>query len=388
MRHITKNPMKQIAILMGYNTAYERQIISGILHYAHLAGDWSLYFVEPVDVQYKFKEWDGDGAIAHLDSTKLEDLENLPIPVVGIGRRSDDFLEAPNFFHVASNNKKVAQLAVDHFMGLGVPHFACFGIPDDLNFWADTRKHYFQKYVENAGYPCFSYEEGFYTTQNWKAVRDRQIQWLESLPKPIGIFSVMDMRARELVELCRLSGIAVPEQVCILGVDNDEAICNFSSPTISSISQGTKEMGLQAATFLDQMINREPRASPHYLVDPIGVIKRESTDFLNLEDKVMESALRFIQRNACRGIQVVDVIDHCGVSRSTLERRFKQTLKLTIRTKIEQIQLEQVQDLLTHTPLTLQNIADRAGFNTLQYMMYVFRKKFDMTPTMYRNLTQ
>jgi LacI family transcriptional regulator len=193
-----------------------------------------------------------------------------------------------------------------------------------------------------------------------------------------------DARARHVLEACRRLGLSVPEDVAVIGVDNDELICNLAYPPLTSIVQGTEEIGHRAAELLDRLMNRRVRKATHLLVDPVGVITRESTDLVATEDVVASTSLAFIRQHACQGIQVADVARAADVSRSTLDARFRRVVGRSVHDEIQRIQLSAAQQLLTTTNLPVEEVAQRAGFSSAQYMNAVFQRLLGQSPGRYR----
>ena len=193
-----------------------------------------------------------------------------------------------------------------------------------------------------------------------------------------------DDRGLQLLDACRRAEVVVPDQVAVIGVDNDELICNLAYPPLTSIVQGTEEIGHCAAELLDRLMNRRVRKATHLLVDPVGIITRESTDLVATEDVVASTALAFIRQHACEGIQVADVAQAADVSRSTLDARFRRVVGRTVHEEIQRIQISAAQQLLATTNLPVEEVAQRAGFSSAQYMNAVFQRLLGQTPGRYR----
>ncbi len=178
--------------------------------------------------------------------------------------------------------------------------------------------------------------------------------------------------------------LRVPEDVAVIGVDNDELICNLAHPPLTSIVQGTEEIGHTAATLLDRLMSRRKRKTSHLLVDPVAVITRESTDLVATEDVVASTALAFIRQHAVEGIQVADVARAADISRSTLDARFRRVVGRTVHEEVQRCRLNAAQQLLTTTNLSVEEVARRSGFSSAQYMNAVFQQTLGQTPGRYR----
>jgi LacI family transcriptional regulator len=208
--------------------------------------------------------------------------------------------------------------------------------------------------------------------------------WIAALPKPIGLMACDDARARHVLEACRGLGVHVPEQVAVIGVDNDETICELTDPPLSSVDQGAHRLGYQAAATLERMMSGRRVARRCRYTLPEHVVSRLSTDVLAMDQADIANAVRFIRQRACEGIQVCDVVAAVGLSRSTLERQFQAVMRRTIHQEIARIRLERVKQLLRGNELTLKQVAARTGFRHLTYFNRIFRLRTGQTPAAYR----
>ncbi len=210
------------------------------------------------------------------------------------------------------------------------------------------------------------------------------MKWLDSLEKPVGLMACYDVRARHVLIACRSLGILVPEEVAVIGVDNDELLCELTSPPLSSIEQGSRAMGRAAAALLDRLMAGEKPRQLKFVVDPEGIVSRRSSDAMMIQDADVAQALRHIRQHVGEGIQVSDVVRTVAVSRSTLEVRFKAFTGRTIHAEIQRAQVERARQLVATTNLPLRQVAVAAGFRYLQHMATVFRLHTGQTPGEYR----
>ncbi len=197
-----------------------------------------------------------------------------------------------------------------------------------------------------------------------------------------------DAGARHVLEACRTIGARVPDDVAVIGVDNDETICDLTNPPLSSVEQGARRMGYEAAALLDKLMSRKKPSQLRFVVEPEGVVVRRSTDTLAIEDPDMASVVRFIRDHACDGISVYDVVRQVAISRSTLENRFKSVMGRTVHAEIERVRLERAKELIAQTVLPLKQVAAQAGFRYVQYMTKLFRMRLGQTPAEFRNRTR
>jgi LacI family transcriptional regulator len=183
---------------------------------------------------------------------------------------------------------------------------------------------------------------------------------------------------------CRRLDLLVPEDVAIIGVDNDELMCELTNPPLSSVEQGSRRIGFEAAALLDQLMAGQKPTQLRFTVEPEGIVARQSSDTLAIEDVEVAAALRFIRKNACEGIQVPDVVRSLAISRSAIEMRFKAVTGRTIHSEIQRVQIERARQLVTTTDLSLKQVAVEAGFRYLQHMTTLFRLHLGQTPSEYR----
>jgi LacI family transcriptional regulator len=252
--------------------------------------------------------------------------------------------------------------------------------------WSVWRKGHFVQIVEHAGRTCHVYESPPTGTSesSWDVEQQRMTRWIESLPRPVGIMACYDIRAQQLLDICRELSIAVPEEIAVIGVDNDRLLCDLCDPPLSSVAPDTHRTGFIAASLLDKQMAGETVECRAVLIPPIGVETRQSTDVMAIDDPHIVSTLRFIRQNACSGIQVRDLLARVPLSRRVLESRFKERIGRTPHEEITRIRMERVKTLLLETDLPLAAIAKRTGFNYIEYLNEAFKKWVGTTPGKYR----
>ena len=210
------------------------------------------------------------------------------------------------------------------------------------------------------------------------------IAWVKSLPKPAGVMASNDWRGQRVLNACRGAGISVPEEVAVVGVDNDELVCNLCDPPLSSVIPNTAQIGYEAAARLDElMAGREP-PQRQWLIEPLGVAARQSSDILAIDDPDIAAAVRYIREAACRGVEVPQILERVAISRSHLERGFHKFLGRTPQQEIRLVQTKRVKELLADTDLPLAQISQLAGYKHPEYMSYAFKRETSQTPGEYR----
>jgi LacI family transcriptional regulator len=281
----------------------------------------------------------------------------------------------PELPWVETDDAAIARLAADHLLERGLRHFGYCG--DSRFNWSKWREEHFRAQLAEAGHAC-------HAAPSPRRGGDELADWVRSLPRPAGVLACYDIRGREVLAACRRAGVAVPDQVAVIGVDADELLCELSDPPLSSIVPNTRHTGWVAAELLDALMAGRPVGADAHRIPPLGVITRRSTDMLAVEDTDLAAALRFIRDNACAGITVADVVSRLPLSRRVLEARFLKVLGRTPHAEILRVRLEQVKALLARGDLSLDTIARRTGFRHGEYLSAVFKRELGETPGQFR----
>jgi LacI family transcriptional regulator len=364
-------------------------VMSGVAKYLQEKTNYSIYLEENALKDQRLpdlRSWGGDGIIADFDHPAVaKAVVRSKLPIVAFGGGGGGYAEGSRIPYFFTNNKAVADLAADHLFTRGLRHFAYCGYsPTPINGWSRERECEFVQCVAARGYSCDVYVDRRTPSRQWAWVQRSLAAWLASLPKPLGVMAANDIRARHVLEACRLIGLRVPEEVAVIGVDNDELLCQLSSPPLTSIEQGAKRLGYEAASLLDRLMCGKKLRERSFIIDPPGIITRRSTDILAIDDPLVARAMIFIQENASRDIKVRDVVRAVGVSRSGIELHFDRALGYTVHTAIRRVQLERGRRLISETTLPLKEIAARVGFRSIQHMTTLFGKTFRQSPAKYR----
>jgi LacI family transcriptional regulator len=375
--------VRHVLLLVETSRAYGRGVVEGIAQYALENGLWSIQFEDRAldSLPPKWlKEWRGDGILSRTVSLKTAKLlwaTKLPLvelhgnPRIGISQLRNDHLLG-------------ARMVVDHFLNSGLRRFAYFSYSEAWGtMW---HRETFLQAVKERECRCLVYKSKT-VEQNlpvWhESQRPQMIEWLRSLPRPIGIFTAGDFHAVRLMEICREIGISVPEEMSIMGCGNDPMICNTVRPTLSSLDLNAHCAGYEAAKLLDRMMDGNA-SKDAIVIPPSHVVVRQSTDSMVIDDPDVVRAVRFIRDFACSGIDVPRVAEEVALSTSVLERRFHKHLGRTPMAEIMRTRIERAKSLLTQTDASSGNIARKCGFQTLAYFINVFRRHVGMTPNTYR----
>jgi LacI family transcriptional regulator len=396
-----ENRQYSISLLFNANKVYDRQVIEGIGHYLQSTKvDWDVYLEEDCLARLNnLDNWEVDGIIADFDDPVMQSvLSDLDIPVIGVGGSYQSVDDYPNVPYVATDNEAVVNCAYQHLKQKGLQRFAFYGFPPDKEHrWALERERAIIALCQKDGFSCSVYRGYKTQPETWHYSMNSLADWIDSLPFPVGVIAVTDARARHLLQACDKTNRLVPDQVSIVGIDDDDIARNLSRVSLSSVSQGCFDMGFQAAKLLHRQLNRQvaekssgqqaAKFAPRVLVPPMGIIQRQSTDFKALQDPYVIQAMHFVRQHACRGIKVEQVIDYVGISRSNLEQRFVQECGHSIHTEIHNEKLNRACKMLTETDTGLGEIASCCGYPSIQYLYAVFNKHFGQTPKQYKRNT-
>ncbi|MBD8873496.1 DNA-binding transcriptional regulator [Rhodanobacter sp. DHB23] len=375
----------RIALLFNANKVYDRQVIAGIGQYMKSTRvDWDLFMEEDFRCRtLGIHDWNGDGIIADFDDPAVaEALADMPIPVVAVGGSYADASQyPPHTPYVATDNAKLVRLAYDHLIAQGLQRFAFYGLPPTPgNRWAQEREEAFRYMVDTDRLEGLVYRGSPTSAGGWGRVQEEMAEWMRSLPKPIGIIAVTDARARQLLQSCVVADVPVPEQVAIVGIDNDPIAQTLNRIALTSVIQGAEGMGRAAAQLLHKMLHGRVAPDTRIVVPPLGINVQASSLHQPMKSPYVMRAKHYIRQYACLGIKAEQVADYVGISRTLLEEHFKRELKQTVHQTILGHKLEIARGMLVDPTIPLADVAVRSGFTSLQYMYAVFRREFDCTP--------
>ena len=372
----------QVAVLVDTSRSYGRDIVRGIRRYVAEHGPWSLY-LEPRDLHSRFpdwlKDWPGDGILSRtVDAAMLRQLKATKLPVIEL--RST--LLPHSFPFVGMDNSIVGTRVAEHLRNRGFQRFACY-LDTSEAFFVERSECYGQT-LRAHGFECSIFKSS--RRLRWDEHQRALSEWLTSLDKPVGVFAVNDQLGFWLLDAARRAGIAVPEEVAVVGAENDNMLCDTASPPLSSVRLRGQAVGYEAARLLDEWMakRRVPKPGEKHLLAPGDIFVRQSSDIVAVEDPRIAAALRFIRQHATEQIDVTRVARETALSRSVLERRMKALIGRSPGEEINRIRFAAVEQLLTQTDLTLDAIAARCGFTHPQYMAEAFRKRSGMTPGEFR----
>lgn len=377
--------VKPAHILLAFHldTAYGRGVLSGIARYAREQPDrpFRMELVPMRHAARRIRHFEGHGIIANVCYKALaETLHEAGVPAVDV---AEAYPAAP-LPQVCTDNRAVGQLAATYLLGRGFRQFAYFGLTGFT--FSDQRGEAFARGVRRAGCECAFYPPDVELRRRWlwEARRKHFEQWLRALPKPIGLMACMDHAARHLTDACLRAGLRVPEQVAILGVDNDEVECEMAGVPISSISLATRRIGHRGAELLAGLMQGEAPPGGPIRVPPVGVVTRRSSDVFAIEDAHIAAALRYIHEHIADGIKVSDLLTVLPISRRELERRFNRRLGHSPHAEIRRAQIDRARKLLAETDLPMSQVASASGLKESKRLSMVFRQQLGLSPTEFR----
>jgi LacI family transcriptional regulator len=375
--------LRRVAIFVDMLSAYGREVLIGINRYTSAHGPWAVFgdperIVAPIS---GLAHWQGDGVIAHVHQPAMQQLlVTLRQPVVNVSQ----YLAVSPFPTVLPDNDEVGRMGAEHLLERGFANFAFCGFAGHR--YSEIRAAAFERAVRprNATFSRFDTDPPQERPEEWDDRQAELADWIRSLPRPVGVLCCNDARARHVAQVCLDIGVRVPEEVALIGADNDELVCEMSNPPLSSIDVSAERVGFEAAALLDRLMKRQPPPDRPVLVPPTGVVTRRSSDLLAIADATVAAAVRLIRDHAHEALNVSDVADALPVSRRVLERRFRQTLGRTIGQQIALTRIDRAKQLLIHTDSPTPTVAERAGFRYVQQFNALFKKHTGQTPTQFR----
>jgi LacI family transcriptional regulator len=287
-----------------------------------------------------------------------------------------------NFSELSSDAREVSRIAADHLIERGFTNFAYVGLEDRA--WSNRREKGFRERLAQLGFEPHVYPLPKKKDRMWEQEQLLMAAWIRSLPKPLGLFACNDDRGRQVLEACQLADMRVPEDVAVLGVDDDEVFCGLAYPPLSSVALNAETAGYRAAELLDGMMQGRIRKPRRIVVEALHVVTRRSTDIVAVEDQDVAAALQFIHREKGCDISVESVAQEVAVSRRNLEKRFRETIGRTILEEIQNTRLERAKRLLLETTYPVSKVAEIAGFGSTGYFIQFFHSRVGTTPRKFR----
>jgi LacI family transcriptional regulator len=375
----------RVALLIDKAGSYDRGLIRGIIRYARLSSDWDFFLEAPTFTAVgenlkrrleKLKLWKPDCIIMN-ESFFSTDFTILDIPILVTPSKR----LIPEVVNIVADDEKIGELGARYFIDKGYKNFAFYGT--DQIFWSKIRKESFRNTVKALNLNFFQFES--LLNDKWQSNVSMMTDWMMSLPKPIAIMACSDDFGIHIIEAANMVGIKVPEEVAILGVDNDEFICELYDPPMSSIDQEPENVGFKVAQFVKEIIKEGKKVDFKIIGTNFRIVTRRSSDIFAVEDDQLIKALTYIKANAAgKAISVEEVVSATTLSRRSLEIRFRKMLNRSVLQEIKQLRIETIVNKLTATNEPLSNIAYSLGFNSLASFSTYFKKEKKISPGEFR----
>ena len=367
--------MKQIpkiVLLLETSRSFGRQILSGVVKYSRFQGPWAFY-KEPRDLESALphlKNWKPDGIIMRNTKSAMK-LLDFKIPTILVLHDKEEGSGLPT---VITNDESIGKTAAEHLVSRGFKNFGYCGF-DSLP-WSVRRCEFFSKYLNERGFsPAVFRQSNCSVNREWEKEQLYMAKWLKELPKPAGIMACNDDRGQHVLEACKIAKMNVPDEVSVIGVDNDSLICDLCDPPLSSIALNAESAGYSAAELLDKLMRRERTKKQNIIVTPTHVVCRQSTDILAVDDPEVVKAIRFIRQNAKSKILVSDVVEKTNLSRRSLEVRFKKIIHRSIKEEMRKLRTDLIEQMLIETNLTIAEITASYDFTDQEHISRYFKKE-------------
>lgn len=370
----------RVMLLVESSRSSGRELLHGIVDFVRVHGPWSFYW-EPRGMGQATPagHWRPDGIILR-DSERLEKMLTYGVPTVVVGHSKE---QVPGVVNIITDSNRIGRIAAEHLLACGLTHFAFCGFRNRP--WSRARFAAFTDRLRKDGYEVTPFESDERMGLNgWQDELASLAGWLTDLPKPVGIMGCNDDRAQQVIEACKLTGFRVPEEVAVIGADNDELVCDLADPPLSSVAINFERAGYEAAAVLARLMNGESLKQTRIDAHPTRVVERRSTNMTAVEDAQLARALEFIRGHSREPLQVDDVVRAAGVSRRVLEKRFRRVLRRSVLEEIRRVRIAEITRLLVDTDASVLYIAVNTGFAGIEHIARYFRASVGMSPSEYR----
>ena len=380
-------------MIIESTASYGRELIRGIVRYSRMHGPWFFPWVfynddlcyiermrERADLDY-LRRWGPDGIITR-DAKDIGRLMRLNIPLfVAVGMNPPD----PRLNNITTDDFTIGRMAAEHLLERGFRHFGFCGFDDMI--WSRQRCESFCARIAEAGFQTDIYKQPkSRAAREWDREEIILMKWLRGLPKPVGVMACNDRRGQHITEACAKAKLEVPYEVAIIGVDNDDHVCDISNPPLSSVALDIEKAGFRACELLEKMMAGKKLKPQTVVVHPTRVATRQSTNIIAVEDVLVSQALHFIRQNTSSPIQVSDVTRVLKVSRNALNDKFLRVLRRSVYNEIKRVRIDLISQMLLETDLPVSDIAFKLGYSNANHIARYFKQKTGISPLEYRKL--
>lgn len=376
---------KRILLLLESARTCERDFLRGIARYSHLHGPWTFYRKPKFYLKNRssgislaqIRAFDPDGIVVS-DTENLAALLRLGKPTLIHAFKSDTY-DIPT---ILGDSEQTGKMAAKHLLGLGFSTFAYCGL--GRYYWSRGRYESFRETIVKAGFDVSYFELRPRQIQSsLQRELSRLAQWLTSV-RPAGLMACADDCSQYIVEACKLADIRIPEQIGLIGVDNDDMVCELSDPPLSSIALDFAKAGYDAADLLDHLMSDQAAPQQRITVHPSHIVTRASTNILAIDDKDVAQAVQFIRQHTNKLIQISDVLAQVSCSQRTLHQKFQAKLGRSVHQEIKRVRIERIAKLLRETDLPISTIAIKLGYSNINHISRYFQQAMNLTPLTYR----
>ena len=386
----SRKARRHVALVYPLAVPHKTHFMRGVAEYAEQHGGWS-FTTSPPSLMGAGEEaltladlrgWPGDGVFtAILNENDVRTAQRLGIPIVNA---ASTLREKAGIPRVRADHYAMGRLAAEHLLERGLRRLAYYGLE---GFWfSELRRQGFVECAERAGATCDVLEvprkSGAWP--GWQKRTRLLVRWLKQLRPPVGLLAVQDYRARAVMEECDRLGLRIPHDVAVIGMENDPTLCEFCRPTLSSVSRNPRQIGYESAMMLDRLMDGLPTPD-EVVVPPDGVVARQSTDTIAVDDPHLAAAVHFIHDHLGEVFGVEEVVEASSISRRQLEGRFRRLLGATPHDYLCQRRIERAKQMLRAPGrIKLQNVIKACGFPSVERMRLIFKRLAGMTPQEYR----
>lgn len=385
---------RQVALAFPLAVPHLALFMQGVARYARAHGGWTFiaspmagrtFFPETLAMSVEsLRGWPGDGAIVIITTrAQARAARELGIPAVNLAGA----LRQTGVPRVMVDHEAMGRLAAEHLITRGLRRFGYMGV--EGVWYSQLRARGFAERIERAGGTCDVHEipRRLDARQPWHLGLEDTERWLRGLTPPVGVLAVHDYRARMLIDVCDKLGLDVPHDVALMGIDNDETVCEFCDPPLTSVSRSGEQVGYEAAALLGRLMAGKPPPPGDVLIPPDGVIERRSTDTVAFEDAYVTACVRHIRDQICEAFGVERLIAVAAISRRLLERRFKRHTGMSPHQFLSQARVDRVKHLLAQpAKLPLHRVAALCGFTDTRRLRLTFTRLVGQSPAAYRHL--
>jgi LacI family transcriptional regulator len=378
----------KILVLTDFSSSYSRRLLKGILRYSREVGPWSF---QRMPLSYRViygeegvvafaRKWKADAIIAQFRDLNIKLLNSLHIPIIVQNYRERNKAVS----NLTGNYHETGVMAARFFLNKAYRNFAFYGNQNTI--WSRERCGGYCEEIERNGYTCHVLENKNPDSREWFYDHETLGKCLLALPKPVALFACDDSYAFQISETCNVFNITIPDEISLLGVDNDELLCNISNPPLSSIVLDVENGGYQAGKLLHKLVNKEIQESFNIVVEPLYIEKRTSTEKYAVSDKHIQSILSYIDDNYMNHISVDTLVGRVPLSRRLLEKKFRQIMGTSLYQCIQDRRMNQFIRLLLTSDCTMYEAAMQSGFDSYKNVSRIFRKYQSVSPAAYRKL--